>query len=342
MGCKLFSWSAIYQPILPALLGPKDSGESHHGGTTLRTITLLILLCTACVSAFSQTDSSVNNDNSAVQSAPPIIGITWAKDGVPEQFGQPARRSPNMTYHSGKIMPTAVSKAIFWGPSWGNSGFVGDKISGLDTWYIGHSGSNYAITVDEYTGTNGRVGSSTTYQGHLIDTSTAAGGGNTSTILAEVCRQVSAGNIVPDSSGNGYYPVYSDVKRGSAGYCAWHSAGSCNGHALQFAFFFNLDGDAGCDPTDTQTGHSQGLAALANVTAHELSEARSDPASPGAWYDSSGQENGDKCAWTFNVPYVRFSDGNIWKLQGEWSNAAYTAGTGYPNRSGQRGCLDGH
>ena len=79
--------------------------------------------------------------------------------------------------------------------------------------------------------------------------------------------------------------------------------------ALQIAqhgFFFKLDGDAGCDPQDTQTTHSQGLAALANVSAHELSEARTDPATPGAWYDSQGQENGDKCAWTFNVPYVTF------------------------------------
>lgn len=136
--------------------------------------------------------------------------------------------------------------------------------------------------------------------------------------------------------------MYTDVKRGNAGYCAWHSAGSCGGKAVQFGFFFNLDGDPGCDPGDTTTGHSQGLAALANVTAHELSEARSDPANPGAWYDSSGAENGDKCAWTFNVASVGFTDGTRWKLQGEWSNKAYTAGTGYPNSSGQRGCLDGH
>ena len=101
-------------------------------------------------------------------------------------------------------------------------------------------------------------------------------------------------------------------------------------------------GDAGCDPQDTSGLHSQGLAALANVSARELSEARTDPASPGAWCDSSGQENGDKCAWSFNVPFVTFPDGNKWKLEGEWSNAAYTAGTGYPNRSGQKGCLDGH
>ena len=308
----------------------------------MRKISLLILLCTASIFAFSQTGAPVSDGDNALQSAPPILGITWAKGAVPEQFGQPARRSPNMTYHGGKIMPTAVSKAIFWGSSWSSATFAGDKITGLDAWYTGHSNSNYAKTVDEYTGTNGQVGPTMTHQGHVVDTSKASGGNNTTTILNEVCKQITAGNIVPDASGNGYYPVYTDVKRGSAGYCAWHSAGSCSGKAVQFAFFFNLDGDAGCDPQDTQTGHSQGLAALANVTGHEISEARSDPASPGAWYDSSGAENGDKCAWTFHVPYVQFTDGNIWKIQGEWSNAAYTAGTGYPNSSGQRGCLDGH
>ena len=273
---------------------------------------------------------------------PPMLGIHWSRDFAGGILHAARRRSPNMTYHGGKILVTAVSKGIFWGPSWANSSFVGDKISGLDSWYTGHSNSNYAKTVDEYTGTNGTVGPTLTHQGHIIDTSTATGGSSTSAILAEVCNQITAGNIVPDLSGNGYYPVYVDVKRGSAGYCAWHSAGTCSGIPVQFAFFFNLDGDPGCDPQDTQTGHSQGLAALANVTAHEISEARSDPANPGAWYDSSGEENGDKCAWTFNVPVVSFPDGNIWKLQGEWSNAAYTAGTGYPNSSGQKGCLDGH
>ena len=282
---------------------------------------------------------------------PTIIGIMWARGvadgGQPNTYGagpiNSARsRSPLMTYHGGKIMPTANSHAIFWGPSWNNATFAGDKVSGMDNWYIGFSSSNYAKTSDEYTGSNGQVGPVTSYSGHTIDTSTATGGNNTNAILSEVCKQISNGSISVDTTGNGYYPVYVDVKRGNAGYCAWHAAGSCSGHAVQFAFFFNLDGDAGCDPQDTTTGHSQGLAALANVSGHELSEARTDPASPGAWYDSSGQENGDKCAWAFNVPSVTFSNGSVWKIQGEWSNAAYNAGTGYPNSSGQKGCLDGH
>jgi len=265
---------------------------------------------------------------------PPMLGVHWTRDFANAR--QARLRNPNMTYHGGKILPTETTNAIFWGPSWSTS--PGDKITGLDSWYIGHSNSNYAKTVDEYTGTNGQVGSTTSYQGHLIDTTTASGGGSTSVILAEVCKVIGA----PDPSGNGYYPVYTDVPRGNANYCAYHSAGSCGGVPVQFAFFWKLDGDPGCDPQDTTTGHSEGLAALANVTAHELSEARSDPASPGAWYDGSGAENGDKCAWTFNVPSVTLANGTRWKMQGEWSNAAYTNGTGYPNSSGQRGCLDGH
>ncbi|MBV9890331.1 MAG: hypothetical protein JO090_05525 [Rhizobacter sp.] len=266
---------------------------------------------------------------------PPMLGIHWSR----EHAASHARPGPSalMAYHGGKIMKTATTQAIFWGPSWNNTSFVGDKIAGIDLFYGGHGGSNYAKTSDEYTGSNGQVTAQTTHLGHVVDLSTASGGSSTSVILAEVCKMVSS----PDSQGNGYYAVYSDVKRGGAQYCAWHSAGTCHGIQVQFAFFFNLDGDSGCNPQDTSGLHSEGLAALANVSAHELSEARTDPASPGAWYDSQGAENGDKCAWTFGSPLVTFNNGSQWKLQGEWSNAAYNAGTGYPNSSGQRGCLSG-
>ncbi len=279
--------------------------------------------------------------NLNISNEPPMLGIHWAKGFEPNaraaQAAKAAKptRTPNMTYHGGKIMPTAITQAIFWGTSWPS--YTGDKITGMDQWYEGFNNSDYAKTSDEYTGTNGQVGPTTSYLGHVIDGSASTTGSNTSTILAEVCKE-----ITPDSSGNGYYAVYTDTPRGNANYCAWHSYGSCNGTPVQFAYFFKLDGDAGCDPQDTSGLHSQGLAAIANVSGHELSEARTDPASPGAWYDSSGAENGDKCAWTFGAPLVPFSNGTQWKIQGEWSNAAYTAGTGYPNSSGQKGCLSGY
>jgi hypothetical protein len=273
-----------------------------------------------------------------------VMGIHWTRH---EQGSRDARSggrtsSPNMTFHGGKVMTAAVTKAIFWGPSWSDPVYAGDKITGMDAFYTGMSNSHYAATSSEYFGRNGKVGNAVTHQGNIIDTSVAGNGSSPLAILTEVCKQITAGNITVDAAGNGYYPVYTDVKRGTANYCAWHSAGTCGGKSVQFAFFFDLAGDPGCDPNDTTTGHSQALAAIANVSAHELSEARTDPGSPGGWYDSSGNENGDKCAWTFNAPAVAFSDGTSWKVQGEWSNAAYSSGKGYPNLNGQKGCLDGH
>src|SRR5262249_51530626 len=151
--------------------------------------------------------------------------------------------------------------------------------------------SHYAAASTEYTGTNGQVGSAVAYGGHLVDASAGpTHAPKTSAIQAEGCK------MIPSPVANGYYPVYVDLPRGSAQYCAWHSYGSCNGVQIEFGFLFNLDGDPGCDPQDTRAIPSQGLAALANVSAHELSETVTDPRN-GGWYDSGGGENGDKCAW---------------------------------------------
>jgi len=306
---------------------------------------VLLAACGGAIDSGSEPAPPLDDGTLAAQArgelAPPAMGQFWTREehearGSSGGGGKPAP-SPLMTFHGGKIMATYTSKIIFWGPSWNNPAFADEKITGLDSWYAGHSGSNYAKASNEYTGVNGQVAELGTHEGYVIDGSTATGGSFTSPILAEVCKQITD----PEANGNGYYPVYTDVPRGRAKYCAWHSSGSCGGTPVQFAFFFNLDGDPGCDPQDTSGLHHQGLSALANVTGHELSEARSDPTSPGAWYDSAGSENGDKCAWTFGAPLVTFTNGTQWKIQGEWSNAAFDSNSGYPNRSGQNGCLSG-
>ena len=263
------------------------------------------------------------------QPEPPVLGIHWARGVRPPHN---ASSSPDMIWHSGAIMPTAATATIFWGSSWTTSNY---KVTGMDSWYSGVGNSTYAATCNEYTGSNGQVSGTISYGGHFVDATAAPSHApKTSTILAEVCK------VIPNPVSNGYYAVYVDTPRGHAGYCAWHSYGTCGSTPVQFAFFFNLDNDPGCDPQDTVTGHPQGLSALANVSGHELSEARTDPRN-GGWYDSSGAENGDKCAWTFGSRDLTFSNGSVWKIQGNWSNRAYNGNTGYPNSSGQDGCIDG-
>ncbi|BDG03157.1 hypothetical protein [Anaeromyxobacter oryzae] len=300
--------------------------------TVHRTFTLAAALAAlSCGGTGQDTSTSTTSEALDAQSShePPMLGIHWARG----EAGGQASTSPLMTWHGGAILTTTAVQAIFWGTSWSSASFVGDKIGGIDTFYGGIGGSSYAGTNTEYDGTNGLVTTAVSYGGSQVDSSPAPRQApKTSTILNEVCARIS------NPVANGFYPVYVDTPRGHTRYCAWHSYGTCNGVPVQFGFFFHLDGDPGCDPQDTSGLHSQGLAALANVSGHEFSETMTDPRN-GGWYDSSGSENADKCAWTFGAPLLTFSDGTQWKVQGNWSNAAYSAGTGYPNGAGQDGCI---
>lgn len=107
---------------------------------------------------------------------------------------------------------------------------------------------------------------------------------------------------------------------------------------MLLSFSYNLDGDSECDIADSLTGHSQGLAAIANHSARALADVQTD-SNFLLWSDEFGNEVDDKCSWTFSVPYVTFPDGSKWKLQDLWSNKAYEAGTGAPNIWGQKGCI---
>lgn len=299
----------------------------------------ILLFCvaplTACVDDVdtSATDQALDPSGQAGGGEPPDARVHLARDHA-HTAGGGAGTSTNLVSHGGTVMTTgAYVEPIFWGKTWNNPG---DKITGIQSFYAGMGGSPYDATNSEYTSPSGaHVGSGVTLGPTHIDLSAAPKNGNrTSPILSEVCAQIS------NPRADGYYPVYVDTARGGAGFCAWHSAGTCGGVTVQFAFFFKLDGDSGCDPADTSGQHSQGLAAIANVSGHELSETLTDPHLD-AWYDPSGAENSDKCAWRFGTPLLTFSNGSQWKIQGNWSNAAFNGGTGYANSGGEKGCLDG-
>ncbi|HEY8817909.1 MAG TPA: hypothetical protein VIM25_03725 [Candidatus Limnocylindrales bacterium] len=172
-------------------------------------------------------------------------GIVHARGQAPA--GKGGHSSPNLLFHNGAILKSSAVTAIYWGRSWTDPG---DKISGLDSFYSSVGGSGYMNTNTEYTGTNGQVGTVVTNQGPIVDLSAGpTQAPSTSTVLAEVARQIT------NPAANGYYPVYVDLPRGNAGYCAWHSYGTVRGVAVQFAFFFKLDDDPGCDPQNPDSTH---------------------------------------------------------------------------------------
>jgi hypothetical protein len=277
---------------------------------------------------------------------PGVLPVPESKGGGSDLRGAAAAATPagagaNMTYHGGLILPHIAVRAVLGGPAWNNPKFAADKLTGLDAFFTGYTGSRYASSADEYTGSNGQVGSVLTYQGRSAPIATSVDGTQSNQVMTAACNEVSAGHFQLRTDGTQLIIVYSDMPRpASSNFCGWHTTSTCSGQTVEVAFLWSLDNDGGCSPQDSTTGHSNGLAALANVTAHEVHETRTDPGLT-AWFDAAGNEVGDKCAWTFAHGTVPFSNGTKWKLQSEWSNTAYLAGNGYPNMSGQAGCVDG-
>jgi hypothetical protein len=105
--------------------------------------------------------------------------------------------------------------------------------------------------------------------------------------------------------------------------------------SVQVAFFFNLDGDAGCDPQETAGLHWQGWRHWPTSSDTSFPKLVRIPTTLVRGKTRVEGENGDKCAWNFSL--FTFSNTTQRKIQGEWSNKAYNTGTGRPNSSGQKG-----
>jgi hypothetical protein len=271
---------------------------------------------------------TVGATNASTVSGRPSLAAGPASGFVPSHAAGHAKTQQHVSlllWHNGPVQHSTTVVPVFWGSKWANGTFVSDKVTGLDYLYSHVGNTSYLHTNYEYTDGSGHVGLGVSKSSDLTDTTaTPSGAPSTTAVLNEVAKMTGGRPVA-----GAYYPVYSDQPRGGARYCAWHSAGTINGIPVKFGFFFALDGDPGCDPgAPSNLGHSQGLSALANVSGHELSEMLTDP-QLNAWYDRQGAENSDKCAWTFGGLVTIGSQ--QWKIQGNWSNAAANAGTGYAN-----------
>ena len=135
--------------------------------------------------------------------------------------------------------------------------------------------------------------------------------------------------------GNGVYfvltaPGVAETSGFLTQYCGWHTYGTYGSTNVKFAFVGDPAG-ASLGNCAAQTASSPNgdpsADAMASVIAHELEESVTDPLL-NAWYDSSGEENADKCAWTFgtvysaNGAYANMQLGSRnYLIQQDWLNA---------------------
>jgi serine protease len=128
---------------------------------------------------------------------------------------------------------------------------------------------------------------------------------------------------------------------GSAQFCAWHdstgdstlSGGSVDSPYGQLPFTnlpYVTDAGKPCGQRFVNSGSAGALDGVTLVEGHEYAETLTDPYPASGWSDSSGNENGDKCAWITSgqgaSQNITFSTGSF-AVQSTWGND-YNGGSG--------------
>ncbi len=277
---------------------------------------LLLFLCTALL----LTPLSVGAASATRQQTSHHAPHFFVKKGVHIQA------SNNLNYNGDPVMTgTANVYAIFWEP--GNN--VATGYNTLIQRYFGDVGGSPLYQVaNQYTQSGGSFPSNARLAASWVDTGAYPQNPLLdSNIQQEVTHaqqvngwQSSINNIffVFTDRGQNLYFNSSQTQCASNYFCAYHSYFGSNTlyAAMPYAASFS------CNP-GSSPNHNDADQTI-NVSSHEQMEAATDPLL-NAWYDSSGSEIGDKCAWTFG-PLDQAGGDVVWNgheyiVQQEWDNA---------------------
>jgi hypothetical protein len=242
--------------------------------------------------------------------------------GIPAaKPGSGASTSPNgIAYHGGPVMTAGVNAYIIWYGNWS----ANSATTILPKLLTGLSGSPYyRINTTYHNGANAPVPNAVTFAGSTTD-AYSQGRTNLSDgqINSIVGSAISSGRLPKDAKGVYFVLTSADVTKNGflTTYCGWHT------HATIAA----ADKNAACSmQTSVSPNANVGADAMASIIAHELEESATDP-DLNAWYDRRGQENADKCAWTFGATYsvANGSKANMtlnglnFLIQRNWVNAS--------------------
>ena len=217
-----------------------------------------------------------------------------------------------LTNHGGPVINTPTIYYIWygdWNQSNGSDTPGGQQI--LRDFANSIGGSGYFHLNDNLTGSGGTsVTGMASFGGEASDAYSAGTRLSDSAILTIVNRAIANG-LPYNASGVYFVLTSSDVnKQGFCHqYCGWHTAATASYGRVRYSFIGNANRCLNnCAAQTKGPNGNAGVDAMVSIIAHELEEATTDP-DLNAWYDASGNENADKCAWTFGHSQYQVANG---------------------------------
>lgn len=268
------------------------------------------------------------------------LSATTAQGDAPEkihflpsrEFNRPGASRPksssNLLYHNGPIQTSPKTYVVYWGSAWSGSGDPDGMAAYLNNFLSHVGGTSWNASVTQYSQQNPTAyagNPANNFGGSYIDTTSNPPGSPTQSQMAAEAAKAAAhfGNY----TNNAQYIVAMPTGISPSGfktqYCAYHTTTTANGSTISWTNLPYLpDAGSSCGAASVTGSNLDGVSI---VEGHEMAETETDPQPNTGWLDSSGSENGDKCAWT-NLQNTNLN-GTSFPTQPLWSNAA-NAGAG--------------
>jgi Phosphate-induced protein 1 conserved region len=206
-----------------------------------------------------------------------------------------------INYHGGPVITGTADIYYIWYGAW-----AGNTATTILPDFISHlGGSSYEhINTTYYNSAGTHVSGNIAYKGSY-STSAYLGTSLSDAQILKVVTDALSGNHLPYDSNAIYFVLTAKEVNASSGfcsqYCGWHDSGTSSKGKVRYAFVGNPDRcPSSCEEQTTSPNSNAGADGMASIIAHESEEAISDP-DINAWYDAKGEENADKCAWTFGT-----------------------------------------
>jgi len=297
-------------------------------------------LLTAAAVMLAATWGNAQTARTATHMVPSGKGWGVQQPGAPglAKTNRGASSSNGILYHGGPIMPGNVNVYFIWYGNWTNGPNASDSQTTVNL-------LNDLFAASGGIGGSGYEDINTTYydKSHTVTGNVALAGSTTlsgkynkslsdSQVQGVVAGVIRGGKLPKDPNGIYFVLTSSDVNESSGfctQYCGWHTNATILSADIKFAFVGNPDRcPSACEAQTISPNGDSGADGMANVMAHETEEAISDP-DLNAWYDASGNENADKCAWKFgplvgtlgNGAYNETFGSHNWLIQMNWENA---------------------
>jgi len=290
-----------------------------------------------------------------------LHGKTVSYEPLPGAFAlaqaKPFASKP-VVYHGGPVMPSNTNYALYWDPTGGPEYPAGYE-TGLNRYFedLAHDSGGFQNTDPVLTQYKDEAGEFANYNSHfggaLIDTDPYPSNGCSAApicftdeqLRAEITTYVEAHKLPMDLQHEYFLLTPSGVEScfeasghrcsdgtKHASYCAYHGFIPIAKTVIIYANDPYVDG-LNCDFGEEHPNNNASDATIGGGLAHEHSESVTDP-ELNAWYDSKGEEVGDKCrtfkqATEYGEPLGKAPDGSnynqvinsdLYWYQQEWSN----------------------